>query len=167
MTAPDMESVATISHSSSPSPNRRPRWLAFFVVFALMIALISFAMLLLPFSPRRQLTETERQLLGAWEIQAEPGVKARVIYFDDRRSMRISSPPFTTVFFCRWHIDKNSHLHARHEGLMETVLNIHQAPLDCEVRFSEETLILKTNDGADHVLTRYGGVGLQTIKESR
>ena len=112
-----------------------------------MIVLISFALLQLPFSSGRQLTEKERQLLGAWEIQAGPVAKARVVYFDDRRAMRISSPPFTTISLGRWHVDENSHLHSRREGLMETVLNIHQAPLDCEVRFSDGTLILKTSDG--------------------
>ncbi|MFO1000024.1 MAG: hypothetical protein U0936_06795 [Planctomycetaceae bacterium] len=132
-----------------------------------MFAMISFVLLLLPFSPRRQLTEKERQLLGAWEFQGGQSVKATVVYFDDRRSMRVSSPPFTTVSFGRWRVDKNSHLQSRHEGLVETVLNIHQAPLDCEVRFSEGTLILKTTDGADHVLTRYSGAGLQKIKDSR
>ena len=167
MTAPEMESVAPIDHCSSPSSNRRPRWLAVIAALTLVTAMISFALLLLPFSPRRQLTEKERQLLGAWTFQNEPSAKARVIYFDNRRSMRISSPPFTTVSSGRWHVDKNSHLRSRHEGLVETILNIHQAPLDCEVRFSEGTLILKTADGADHVLTRYNGVGLQKMKDSR
>lgn len=166
MTAPNSENASTIGHSPSRPSSRRLRWLAFIVVFSLLIALISFALLLLPFSPRRQLTEKERQLLGAWEIQAESGAKAIVLYFDDRRGMRLSSPPFTKVLFCRWHVDENNHLHSRHEGLMETVLNIHQAPLDCEVRFSEGSMILKTADGADHVLTRYSGAGLQTMKES-
>ncbi len=121
--APDMESVLPIAHSPSPSSNRRLRWLAFIVVFSLMIVLISFALLQLPFSSGRQLTEKELKLLGAWEIQAGPVAKARVVYFDDRRVMRISSPPFTTISLGRWHVDKHSHLHSRHEGLMETVLN--------------------------------------------
>ena len=57
-----------------------------------MIVLISFALLQLPFSSGRQLTEKERQLLGAWEIQAGPVAKARVVYFDDRRAMMIAEP---------------------------------------------------------------------------